>query len=180
MFPRLAFWTAIVIFTIAVHPAHLDAAAQRVRLIDQRGTAFNFDDLRGAPVVLTFISAHCTDACPLINAQISQTVKHLERTPLAVRFLTVTLDPERDTASDMRHIAKTFEANPARWIVASGDPASVHALMRRYHVETQRDAEGYATEHTTFVYILDPQLHLRRALLASTNLSEQLAQEVTE
>ncbi len=180
MFSRLAIWTAIIACMIAVHPAHLEAATQRITLIDQRGTTFNFDDLRGAPVVLTFVSAHCTDACPLINAQIAQTVKRLEHTPLAVRFLTITLDPERDTALDMRRIAQEFEANPSRWIVASGDRAGVHALMRRFHVGTVRDAHGYATTHTTFVYILNSQLQIQRTLLASNDLAEQLAQEVKE
>jgi cytochrome oxidase Cu insertion factor (SCO1/SenC/PrrC family) len=97
-----------------------------------------------------------------------------------VRFVTVTLDPERDSALDMRRMANDFEANPARWIVAWGNAADVHALMRRFNVQTQRDAHGYATTHTTFVYILDSQLHVRRTLLASSDLGEQLVQEVTQ
>jgi protein SCO1 len=180
MSPRLALWAAIIIAMIAVHPAHLDAAPQRIHLIDQQGSTFDFNELRGGPVVLTFISAHCDDACPLINAQIAQSVHRLGSRPLAVHFLTVTLDPERDTPLDMRRIAKEFEANPARWIVAAGDTMSVHALMNRYHVQTQRDARGYATTHTTFVYVLDSQLRVRHTLLASNNLGEQLLQEVTE
>jgi cytochrome oxidase Cu insertion factor (SCO1/SenC/PrrC family) len=58
--------------------------------------------------------------------------------------------------------------------------ADVHALMRRFHVETRRDAHGYATEHTTFVYLLDPQLHVRRTLLASNNLGEELVNEAVQ
>lgn len=177
MFLRSACWAAIVLLMIAAHPARL-LAGQPIHLVDQRGTQFAFDDLRGAPVILTFISAHCDDACPLINAQIAQSVQRLGRSPNAVRFLTVTLDPERDSALDMRRIAKEFEANPSRWIVASGSSANVHALMRRFHVETQRDDRGYATSHTTFVYILDNKLQLQRTLLASNTMSEQLLEEV--
>ncbi len=180
MFHRFTFRTAIILLMIAARPAHLNAAVQPIHLMDQRGKAFDFGDLRGAPVVLTFVSAHCTDACPLINAQIAQSVQRLGHRPLAVRFLTVTLDPERDSALDMRRMAKQFEANPARWIVASGSSADVHTLMRRYHVETSRDAHGYATAHTSFVYILDPQLRVRRTLLASSDLGEELAQEVMQ
>lgn len=175
MFFRLAIWAAII--TIAVRPAGLEAAIQSIQLVDQRGTHFTFDDLRGSSIVLTFVSAHCSDACPLINAQIAQSVQKLGNRPIALRFLTVTLDPERDTAVDMRKLAKEFAANPARWIVASGDAADIHALMRRFHVETQRDAHGYATSHTTFVYLLDSRLHVRRTLLASSDLGEQLLDE---
>ncbi len=179
MFLRSARWAAIILFMIAAHPALL-MAAQPIHLVDQRGMTFAFDDLRGEPLVLTFVSAHCNDACPLINAQIAQSVQHLGRSPVAVRFLTVTLDPERDTSHDMRRIAREFQADPSRWIVASGDRADVHALMQRFHVETQRDGRGYATSHTTFVYILDSKLQLRRTLLASNTLGEQLPEEVTQ
>ena len=180
MFNRIAVGTAIILLMIAARPAHLNAAAQSIQLVDQRGKTFDFGDLRGGTVVLTFVSAHCTDACPLINAQFEQTVKLLAHRPVAVRFVTVTLDPERDSALDMRRMAKEFEANPTRWIVAWGKAPDVHALMRRFHVETQRDEHGYATAHTSFVYILDPQLHVRRTLLASSDLGEQLAQEVSQ
>ena len=180
MFPRLALGTAIILSMVAVHTAHVDAATQRIHLVDQRGTSFAFDDLRGAPIVLTFVSAHCTDACPLIDAQIAQTVHRIGSSPVAVRFVTVTLDPERDSALDMRSIANSFAARAPRWIVASGKTADVHALMRRYNVQTARDAHGYATSHTSFIYILDTQLHVRRTLLASSDLSEQLFEEVMQ
>lgn len=178
MFPRLALGTAIMLFMIAVHPAHVDATQQRIHLVDQRGASFAFDDLRGAPLVLTFVSAHCTDACPLIDAQIAQTVHRLGNAPLAVRFLTVTLDPERDSSLDMRRIAHEFEARAPRWIVASGNSVDVHSLMRRYNVETARDERGYATSHTSFIYILDSHLRVRTTLFASSDLGEQLFKEV--
>lgn len=181
MAPRLALGTAIIFACmIAVQTAHLDAAVNDVHLVDQGGTRFTFEDLRGAPLVLTFISAHCYDACPLIDAQISQTVHRLGSTPLAARFLTVTLDPERDNARDMRRIAHEFDARAPRWIVASGSSTDVHTLMRRYNVQTQRDAHGYATSHTSFVYVLDANLTVRRTLLASSDLGDQLFKEVSQ
>ena len=42
------------------------------KLVDQTGHAFTLGSLRGSPVALTFVSAHCTDACPLINAQFAR------------------------------------------------------------------------------------------------------------
>lgn len=170
-------WTAIITATlIAVHalPAH---SAGEISLIDQRGTPFQFESLRGSQIVLTFVSAHCTDACPLIEAQIQQAAQLLGNSPRSLRFLTVTLDPERDTARDMQRIAKTFNANPARWIVASGNVRDVHTLMKQFNVRTERDVHGYATAHTTYVYLLDDHLHLKRTLLPSTNFVSQLLQE---
>jgi protein SCO1/2 len=173
-------WTAIAAATlIAVHalPAH---SAGGISLVDQRGTPFSFESLRGSQIVLTFVSAHCTDACPIIEAQIQQAAATLGNSPRSLRFLTVTLDPERDTPLDMRRIATTFGANPARWIVASGSARDVHTLMKRFDVRTERDVHGYATAHTTYVYILDARLNLKRTLLISGNFVSQLLQETSE
>src|SRR5579872_377085 len=90
------------------------------KLVDQTGHAFTFAALRGTPVAVTFVSAHCSDACPLVDAQFRAAATALERERIPLRLLTITLDPERDSLSDMRRLAKTFSANPRRWIVAGG------------------------------------------------------------
>ena len=166
-------WTVAAL--VAVHTPNAPAA--RVELIDQRGTAFAFEQLAGTPLVVTFVSAHCSDACPILEAQIARCVDSFGHSPFAIRFLTLTLDPERDTPLDMRRIAKVFDADPQRWIVATGAPPGVHALMHRFGVRTQRDAHGYATAHTTLVYLLDAHLHLVRTLFASDDLNAGLLEE---
>ena len=172
-------WTVVVLAaTITVHPSPA-RSAEPIFLTDQRGSHFAFDSLRGSPVVVTFVSAHCDDACPIMEAQIAQIVDRLGNSPRALRFLTVTLDPERDTLLDMRRIANTFDANPARWIVATGNVRDVHALMKRFNVRTERDARGFASAHTTFVYLLDSQLKLEKTILPSTNFVSEFMQENT-
>ncbi|HZT12536.1 MAG TPA: SCO family protein [Candidatus Baltobacteraceae bacterium] len=147
-------------------------------LVDQTGHRFTLAALRGTPVALTFVSAHCSDACPLINAQFSAAAGSLERRHVRLRLLTITLDPERDSAADMRRLAKTFSANPRRWIVAGGSVADVHAVMHAFGVVAQRGADGYADFHSTVVYLIDAHGAFRKIMLPSTNLPEQLIGEV--
>lgn len=161
--------TAIATLALAVLTSKAAAAAS---LIDQRGTAFSLSDLRGAPVVLTFVAARCTDACPLIEAQIAATVRdHRAR---GIRFVTVTLDPEHDTAASMRAIAQRFDARAPAWRVASGPPALIHAMLQQYDVQLQRGSGGIPEMHTTFVYIIDARGRLQRMLLASPQLTESI------
>lgn len=162
--------------TIAVHPG-LAPAHDSIMLLDQRGKPFAFESLTGAPLVITFVSAHCRDACPIVEAQIARCAERFDHSPLAITFLTVTLDPERDNVSDMRRLAHNFDARPPRWIFASGASKDVHALMTRFGVVTQRDARGYATSHSTFVYILDARGRGQQTLLPSDDLSRFITQE---
>jgi protein SCO1/2 len=148
--------------------------ARDLQLVDQREHSFTLADLKGRPLVVTFVSAHCYDVCPLINAQIASAVSQAAHTHLNVRFLTVTLDPERDSAHDMRALANSFAADPQRWIVAGGTPDDVHGVMRAFHVTAQRGSDGYANAHTTFVYLVDSRGTLRTTMLASTDLSDRI------
>ncbi|MGZ3497912.1 MAG: SCO family protein [Vulcanimicrobiaceae bacterium] len=149
-------------------------AAPEARLQDQAGHAFTFPALRGEPLVVTFVAAHCTDACPLINGQFAIAQREIIGKRLRVRLLTITLDPEHDPPATMRHLAHVFGADPHHWLVASGDLADVHAVMRAFNVAPERDARGYADVHTTFVYLLDSHGRLRKTMLASFDLGTQL------
>lgn len=166
---------AILAAIALAHPAH---AAQLPRLVDQNGHAFTFSDLRGAPVIVTFVAAHCTDACPLINAQFGQAAQTLARDRIHARLLTITLDPEHDSLRDMRAIARRFDANPRVWIVAGGSRSDVHAIMSAFGVAAQRGRKGYADVHTTFVYLIDGRGNLRKTVLASTVLTQQIVDMV--
>ena len=174
MFLRTVAWTMILLASIVVHS---DArASNSLAVVDQRGRVFTLEALRGAPTVVTFISAHCTDACPLIDAQIAEIARASAASN--VRYASITLDPERDTRADMTRLAKAFDANAAQWSFVTGDVAQIHALMKRFGVVATRGRDGYASAHTTFVYVLDRRGRVAATIMPSTNLASTLATEV--
>jgi protein SCO1/2 len=146
-------------------------------LIDQTGHTFTLESLRGRPLVVTFISAHCTDACPLINAQFSDAATQIARRHLSTRLLTITLDPAHDPPSLMRTLATRFDANPHYWLLASGPPKDVDAILNDYGVIARPGKSGYREAHTTFVYVFEADGKLEKTLLASTNLADDIVAE---
>lgn len=162
----------------AVAALLMAASMLQPQLIDQTGRAFTLASLRGSPVAVTFVSAHCSDACPLIDAQYRQAAAALSKAHLPLRLLTITLDPERDSPADMRKLAKTFSADPRRWIVAGGSRADVHEIMNAFGVIAQRGPDGYADMHSTIVYLIDARGVLRKSILPSTNFAAQLVDEM--
>lgn len=156
----------ILIAAFVAFPAN--SLASQPLLTDQRGAHFTMADLRGSALVVTFISARCKDVCPLIDAQIATAAHDPRAQARNIRFLTVTLDPEHDSRTDMARIAREFHADPSRWILASGNPRDVHAIMREFGVA------GNPKMHTTFVYIVGANGRDRVEFLASTGLVEQI------
>jgi protein SCO1 len=150
--------------------------AAQAALIDQNGRRFTLASLQGAPAVVTFVSAHCTDACPLINAQFAAAARALARRDSRAHLVTITLDPEHDPPSLMRALARTFHADPRTWLVASGTPANVNAVARAFGVVAITGKSGYREEHTTFVYELDSAGKLVKTTMASSDLADTLVE----
>lgn len=174
--------TAIAALAFAVLTSNANAAPGRTAppqgLVDQRGDAFRIEDLRGTPTILTFVAARCTDACPLIEAQIASAAHDARTRMRNVRFLTITLDPEHDTPAVMRSIANRFDARAPRWLLLSGNPSLIHTLMRRFNVVAERGADGVPEMHTTFVYVLNSQGRTAQTLLASPDLTQQIFEAI--
>jgi protein SCO1 len=166
------------IIIVAAASLALLAAAAQPRLVDQSGHAFTLASLRGEPLVVTFVSAHCTDACPLINGQFADAARRIAQAHLTARLLTITLDPEHDSVATMRALARRFEADPRYWLVAGGAPADVHRIMRAFGVVAIQGKRGYADQHTTFVYVFDRSGAFVKTMLASTDLSGAIVDEI--
>lgn len=149
------------------------------QLLDQNGRAFTLASLQGRPVVVTFVSAHCTDACPLINAQFAQAAQTMARRNIDATLLTITLDPAHDSLGDMRKIAHEFSADSHRWLIAGGTVPDVSAVMQHFGVIATSGKNGYREAHTTFVYVLDAKGRLVKTLLASTGLADDVVDAVT-
>jgi protein SCO1 len=151
---RSLFIAAVALIVTVTAAGGQQQPRRAIELTDQLGRRFTLADLRGHPLLVTFISAHCSDVCPLIESQIAAAAARERRERGKRRFLTITLDPERDTHADLVRIARRFDADPSYWLIAGGEPQAVHALMQRFGVQTARGADGYADAHTTFITIL--------------------------
>lgn len=158
----------------------MTARIMQPSLVDQRGHKFTLDSLRGEPLVITFVSAHCTDACPLINGQFADAASRIERAHLKARLLTITLDPQHDSPRTMRELAGRFNADPRYWLLAGGSVRDVFALMHEFGVYSAEGKSGYRDAHTTFVYVMDGKGQLSQTMLASSALSDAIVDAVRD
>jgi protein SCO1 len=78
---------------------------------ERSGRKVSLANLKGKVWVAQFFYTHCTDICPLIVPQMG--LLHLEYLNgpdfrSAVRFVSITVDPERDTPQVLRKYAEHF------------------------------------------------------------------------
>jgi protein SCO1/2 len=85
-------------------------------------------------------------------------------------FVSITLDPERDTPQVLKEYAQAFGANLAGWTFLTGPPDAVQDVTHRYGVFASKTASGNV-DHTFLTSIIDstwnPEGPVRRSALRS-------------
>jgi protein SCO1/2 len=77
-----------------------------------------------------------------------------------VAFVSITIDPERDTTAVLKDYAAAFDANLGGWSFLTGDPATVLEVARRYGVAVAKAADG-GVDHTLLTTLVDRQGAMR-------------------
>ena len=56
-----------------------------------------------------------------------------------IAFVSITVDPERDTPEVLKEYAAAFDANSTGWSFLTGEPATVREVAHRYGVAVAQD-----------------------------------------
>ena len=89
----------------------------------QEGKPLRLSEYKGHPVVLTFIYTRCPlpDYCPLLDRKFSELSRRLAKdgpSSVQTRLLSISFDPEHDTAAVLAKHAKLLGALPPEWTFA--------------------------------------------------------------
>ena len=118
-------------------------------------------DLRGKVVVLTFIYTACADTCPLLTAKMAALQGRLGADFGArVFFVSVTVDPERDTPAVLKGYGIAHGARFDGWAFLTGTPAEIGDVGKRYGIFARKTARG-DVDHTFLTSVIDPRGVLR-------------------
>jgi protein SCO1/2 len=120
-------------------------------LVDQHGDVVSLSRLKGRPVALTFVFAHCETLCPLIV----QTLKRASQESAATSVLLITLDPWRDTPSTLPGIAKRWAVPGAFHVLSSRGVDEVLRVSASYGVTSARDERTGDIVHPGLIFLID-------------------------
>jgi cytochrome oxidase Cu insertion factor (SCO1/SenC/PrrC family) len=143
-------------------PPDLDFPVGAFTLTERSGRTVTADDLKGKVWVGSFVFTRCTGPCPAVTATVARLQAELPAGEYPdLRFVTFTVDPERDDPAELRRYADHFKADPDRWLFLTGDEATVHKLSRdRFKLAAGRKAgpdvkPGDEFEHGTRLAVVD-------------------------
>jgi protein SCO1 len=145
--------------------------------IDQHGKPFQFSQLRGENVVLSFIYTRCQDArmCPLISAKFRQLQQQAGKR--ALHLVEVTLDPAYDRPDVLARYGTTFGADARRWSLVVGDAEPTLNFAAQFGITAFPDPE-IGIIHAESTVLIDRQGRVRTMLNDTAWLPPEILAQV--
>ena len=125
------------------------------QLVDATGAPVSEAIFREKPSVTLFGFTHCPDVCPTGLSEMGKWAEELGPDADKLRFVFVTVDPERDTPDILRDYITAFSD---RIVGISGPPEAVHAMVKDYKIYSRKvpiDGGDYSMDHTASMILQD-------------------------
>ena len=127
----------------------------RFQLTDHLGRNFDSSALDGHVWVADFVFTNCEGPCPRMSSH----MKSLQsKTDSAVKLISFTVDPARDTPPVLADYAKKFENDSSKWLLLTGSVATLNMLDEDAFKE---GSVGGEIEHSTYFALVDKKGHIR-------------------
>jgi protein SCO1/2 len=134
---------------------------------------------RGKWLLVFFGYTSCPDTCPTALLEIAAALEKLGPDADKLQPLFITVNPRRDTPTVMGNYTQSFDP---RIVGLTGTPQQIAAVAQEYGVyyaphKSGPDAENDVIDHSTYLYLMDPEGKFVRGLDADTP-AERIAEVV--
>lgn len=142
--------------------------------VNHLGDSVTWDDIvidsAGKIIVVNFFFTHCPTICPSLTMnmkKLQETLKKSEkvgdRTADYVQFLSISIDPERDSVAALKKWADRFQVNPVNWWLVTGNKEEIYNLCINDMKLGLVDGEGVDTAfiHTDRFVLIDRERIIR-------------------
>jgi protein SCO1/2 len=131
-------------------------------LTDGAGRTFDLAAARDTVVLLYFGYTHCPDVCPTTLSDWAGARRALGARADRVRFVFVSVDPDRDTREVAHAYARQFDST---FVGLSPGEAELEALKRAWNFAAYPEGDtrtrAYTVAHPAHTYVVDRQGRLR-------------------
>ena len=138
--------------------------APEIALTGTDGKPFSLARFRGKVVLLAFGFSNCGEVCPITLATLAGARKKLGADGADVQVAYVTVDPERDTAAQMKKFLGAFDPT---FVGGVGTREQLEAAYTSYGISVNKvaNADGsYTVGHSSSIYMIDRDGGLRAVM----------------
>ena len=139
-------------------------AAPEIRLQGTDGQRIDLARYKGKVVLLAFGFSNCGEVCPITLATLAGARKKLGTEAAYVQVVYVTVDPERDTAAQMKKYLASFDPT---FIGGVGTRAEIDAAQKKYGISSSKNTNpdgSYTIGHSSSIYMIDRAGGLRAVM----------------
>lgn len=134
-------------------------------LTERSGKNIGLAALRGKIWIADFIYTSCTDTCPLQTAEMAKLQERWSDRP-EIRFVSFSVDPERDTPSVLASYADKFKADAERWLFLTGEKEQIAELIQAgFHLSaaplTEEGTQSSVVLHSPRFVLVDREAQIR-------------------
>jgi protein SCO1/2 len=139
--------------------------APAFELVDQDGNPFALASLRGKAVLLDFVYTQCPGPCPILTGLHVDVQRALDPALRArTHFVSISLDPVRDTPAALREYARKRGADTTDWTFVTGPPEEVARVIGAYGVGSARQPDG-TIAHLVATFLIDGEGRVAQRLV---------------
>ncbi|KAI8032559.1 hypothetical protein LOK49_LG01G02342 [Camellia lanceoleosa] len=153
-------------------------------LIDTEGRVVTERNLLGNSILLYFGYTSSPDVGPAEVQKMAKAIDILEsKQNLKVLPVFVTIDPQRDTPSQLRAYLREFDS---RIMGLTGSVAAIRQMAQEYRVyfkKVEEDGDDYLVESSHNMYLTNPNMEVVRCFgveYSAEELSEAIRKELTK
>ena len=95
-------------------------------LTDQTGQSFGSESLKGRVWIADFIFTSCAGSCPQMTEKMAVLQRRL---PAEIQFVSISVDPSRDSPPILAEYARRFGAQDQRWHFLTGSQTVITPLV---------------------------------------------------
>lgn len=133
--------------------------------INQDGKVFTNQDMDGKIYVVEYFFTTCKGICPKLNEHMSKVYAQF-RGQHDIAFLSHTVNPQTDTAAQLKRYAQSYDADPEQWNFLTGDRRKLYDMaINSYLVAAVDDTTKKDVLpdfiHTKYFVLVDKEKHVR-------------------
>jgi protein SCO1/2 len=145
-------------------------------LTDQFGNKFDSQSLKGKLTLVYFGFTFCPDICPTSLEKIVKVISTCKKYGIDLTTLFITIDPARDTSSNLLSYLKFFDADIIGLTGDSNEVKIAANIFKVYYAkEKDTDPKNYMLNHSSFIYLID-----KNGKLAKLFSFEEKPEEIIE
>ncbi len=157
-----------------------------ISFLDDNNRQTKFSDFLGSPVALTFIYTRCPipNFCPLMDRnfiEVQAAIKEGVQLSRDTQLLSITFDPEHDTAEVLRRHSVKLGADVNIWRFLTGDKEAISHLGEQLGITIVRDSMGTAEiTHSLRTIVVDREGKVARNFRGNDWTPDELIKELNK